>query len=320
MNTGVASAYRLMGRFSRACTLLAIALFAAFKVANFSLGISTQLVIATIALGIGIPHGAIDHLVAMPSHPRRRFVAYIIGYVALAVVAVVLIASWQRVGFDLVVAMSALHFGFGDASYFQEGADFSGEVVGSRLDSLIYALPAGLIPLILPLTNALTTPALTRINSHLVNWAGGESITLRAITFSIGGLGFAWLALRRRWALAVDLLLLGVLALATPPLITFAVYFGCWHAVRHTARLVPKLPRALKAASSGGSGQAIWAAVWPGLYALVGTLAVAVFLMLTDRHGFASSMLWSALVIVWALTVPHMLTTARFDLRSLRLW
>jgi Brp/Blh family beta-carotene 15,15'-monooxygenase len=109
-----------------------------------------------------------------------------------------------------------------------------------------------------------------------------------------------------------------VLALIAPPLIAFAVYFGFWHALRHTARLVPKLPKAQQYIGSGDWHKAIWAVVFPGLYAIAGTLLIAIGLMIINPENFSSSLLWSTLVIIWALTVPHMATTAKFDFAALK--
>ena len=79
-----------------------------------------------------------------------------------------------------------------------------------------------------------------------------------------------------------------------------------------------KLPSAKKFALEGRGLKALWAAIFPGLYAVAGTALVAVGLMLFDRSGFSSGLLWSTLVVIWALTVPHMLTTSRFDLRAIK--
>ena len=117
--------------------------------------------------------------------------------------------------------------------------------------------------------------------------------------------------------MASDLLLLFGLSLLAPPLIAFAAYFGFWHALRHTARLVPKLPSAHEAALQGNPLKSIKKAVMPGLYAVAGTLIIAAIAMVQFPNQFSSSLLWSTLVIVWALTVPHMMTTARFDLQAL---
>jgi Brp/Blh family beta-carotene 15,15'-monooxygenase len=105
------------------------------------------------------------------------------------------------------------------------------------------------------------------------------------------------------------------LSLLAPPLIAFAVYFGCWHAVRHTARLVPKLPKALAFARSIKPLKAFISAVIPGLYAVLGTILLAVGLMVFRPEYFDTGLLWTILVIIWALTIPHMLTTAKFDLQ-----
>ena len=318
MNSGLSRVYALAQRFSRAAVVLAALLFVALRVLNVDLAIGIQIAIALLALALGIPHGAIDHLITLPATPRSRFALFILGYIAIAVLAGFGIASWNLHGFQGVLLMSALHFGIGDAAYANEWRDAQGLSRRPWSVEISYALPAGLMPVILPLTDSRSLSALNRINHSLGNWAGSHGSVIRQATLALAALGLLIALVARATDFAIDLILLALLSEITPPLITFAIYFGCWHAVRHTARLVPKLPRALKAASENQSRQAYAAAIIPGLYAVVGTLALGGALMIWDPHSFGSGLFWSTLVIVWSLTVPHMLTTARFDWRAVR--
>jgi hypothetical protein len=62
----------------------------------------------------------------------------------------------------------------------------------------------------------------------------------------------------------------------------------------------------------GSTKGSFWLAIAPGLPALVGALFAAVAIgALTDFES--DSLLWTMLSIVWALTVPHMVATARLD-------
>ena len=318
MNSGLSRVYELAQRFSRAAVVLAVLLFVVLRVLNVNLAIGIQIAIALLALALGIPHGAIDHLITLPSTPRSRFALFILGYIAIAVLAGFGIASWNLHGFQGVLLMSALHFGIGDAAYANEWRDAQGLSRRPWSVEISYALPAGLMPVILPLTDSRSLSALNRINHSLGNWAGSHGSVIRQATLALAALGLLIALVARATDFAIDLILLALLSEITPPLVTFAIYFGCWHAVRHTARLVPKLPRALKAASENQSRQAYAAAIIPGLYAVVGTLALGGALMIWDPHSFGSGLFWSTLVIVWSLTVPHMLTTARFDWRAVR--
>jgi Brp/Blh family beta-carotene 15,15'-monooxygenase len=124
------------------------------------------------------------------------------------------------------------------------------------------------------------------------------------------------LAITKRVRESIDIALLLGLALLTPPLIAFAVYFGCWHAMRHTARLTLSLPRTVQNLDEGKTGKAFLNAVIPGLPALVGTFVVAGALALSGRD-FTDEFFWMALVVVWALTVPHMAVTAKLDRAAL---
>jgi len=305
-------------RWSRIGAIASVALVVLIQLIFGEINLSTQLVLALVALVIGIPHGAIDHLIAIPAKPRGRFIAYIAGYVAIAVLAGWAIATWNLIGFQVVILMSALHFGFGDASFINEDRSAQEKEKNSLPTEVLYALPAGFLPVILPLTDTRTLDALERIHPNLENWAGNQVSLFRNLTLLVGVLSLVYFLLTRRFSMAIDILILAVLALIAPPLIAFAVYFGFWHALRHTARLVPKLPKAQQHILSGDWHKAIWSVVFPGLYAIAGTLIIAIGLMIASPDNFSSSLLWSTLVIIWALTVPHMATTSKFDFAALK--
>lgn len=298
--------------------LASLAIVIAAQLILGDIPLSLQLVIAMIALLVGIPHGAIDHLITIPRTSQRKFIAYIVGYIVIAILAGWAIATWNLLGFQIVVVMSALHFGFGDAAYRNEETVYLREDKYPLWVESAYAIPAGFLPVVLPLTDSRTLDALERIQPTLINWAGSNSNAIRSYTLVAGVACILLLIVTRHYSHALDLSLLAILAITAPPLIAFAIYFGFWHAIRHTARLVPKLDSAMKYIDEENPKRAIAAAVIPGLYAIAGTFVLALGLMLASPDKFSSSMLWSTLVIIWALTVPHMATTARFDFSAFK--
>lgn len=297
--------FGLVRRLSTLAALLGIGLSLIFKAALGSNHLGWQVAIALIALAIGIPHGAVDHLITIPRTSKVRFYRFIALYVVVAILAALAILKWNVIGFQIVVLMSALHFGFGDASFLAE----SGELKMNRATEIAYALAAGSLPVVLPLVNGKSTSALERVNHHLVNWAHGATHGLEILVWTFAAIAFAFLLIQKRWRDVLDLIALALLAVIAPPLVAFAVYFGCWHATRHTARLT----LLLKASSTP-----LWSAFKAGLPALLGTVIVAGGIALVSKNGFSSTLLWSLLVVIWALTVPHMATTARFDVKALK--
>ena len=89
-------------------------LFAAFFGSD---NLNWQIGLAVIALIIGIPHGALDHLVTLPKGKPVKMALFVLIYVLIAVAAVWAILRWNVLGFQLVVIMSAAHFGVGDAAF-----------------------------------------------------------------------------------------------------------------------------------------------------------------------------------------------------------
>ena len=273
-----------------------------------------QLVLAIIALGIGIPHGAMDHLVTLPKSAPVRMALFVIIYVAIALLAIYAILRWNVWGFIFVVVMSATHFGIGDAAFLSERDSLSGD---SRVSAWFYAPAAGLLPVAIPLVNSRSTDALEKVNPALIDWHRGYTTEILILVAVVATLSLFALLQRKRFRDAIDIALLAALASFAPPLVAFAVYFGCWHAMRHTARLTSLLPNSESAYLRGRPGQAFIAAVIPGLPALVGTFIFVVILAGFVQQDLSDKFLWLTLVTIWALTVPHMIVTARLDRAAL---
>ena len=302
-------------KFSRFAIGFAIVLSFIFAQLIESSDITWQVIVALIALAVGIPHGALDHLVTLPRTSSAKMALFILGYVAVAIAAVVALLTWNVIGFIGVVVMSAVHFGIGDAAFISEMDRRSSYT--NRFPRFSYAAAGGALPVVIPLVSDKSSAALERVNASLINWHQGFNDELLLLTLVIFAIALLRLLQKRRISDGIDLSLLYLLALTAPPLVAFAVYFGCWHAMRHTARLTLVLPRSQKAFAEGRSTDAFLSAIWPGLPALIGTFVIAGIVIAFRGGSVSDQFLWITLVIVWALTVPHMAVTARLDRKAL---
>ena len=302
-------------KFSRFAIGFAIVLSFIFAQLIESNDITWQVVVALIALAIGIPHGALDHLVTLPRTSSATMAVFIIVYVAVAIAAVVALLTWSVIGFIGVVVMSAVHFGIGDAAFISEIDRRS--VDQKPFQKYLYAAAAGTLPVVIPLVNEKSNSALEKVNPQLLDWHQGLNNDLMLWTMVLTAIVLLRLVQKRRDGEAIDLVLLYLLAVTAPPLVAFAVYFGCWHALRHTARLTLTLPSSQAAFAEGNLKRAFIKAVLPGTPALIGTFVVAAALVIFRGDSLNDQFLWVTLVVVWALTVPHMAVTARLDRKAL---
>ena len=303
--------------FSTLAAIFAIIVSGLFTLFNFGENLGWQVGLAVFALAIGIPHGAVDHLVALPATSKPKLAILIAGYVAIAILAVLAILHWNMLGFQLVLAMSAFHFGFGEASFIAEQDRLTGRRRMKSKTQNMFAISSGVIPVFIPLLKESTTSALREINPLLIEWASDVAPQLKFLVALFFVATLILLMTEKRLREVIDLIVLAALALIAPPLVAFAVYFGCWHAMRHTARLTLILPKAKSAAERNNPRKSFIAAVIPGLPALFGTVVVALVIAVLDSTNIDASYLWYLLVVVWALTVPHMLVTTKIDRAAL---
>jgi Brp/Blh family beta-carotene 15,15'-monooxygenase len=302
-------------KFSRFAIGFAIFLSFIFAQLIESSDITWQVVVALIALAVGIPHGALDHLVTLPRSSAAKMAVFILIYVAVAIAAVVALLTWSVIGFIGVVVMSAVHFGIGDAAFVSEIDRRSDD--RKPFQKYLYAAAAGTLPVVIPLVNEKSNSALEKVNPALLDWHQGLNNDLMLWTMVLTAIVLLRLVQKRRDGEAIDLVLLYLLAVTAPPLVAFAVYFGCWHAMRHTARLTLTLPSSQATFAQGNLKRAFIKAVLPGTPALIGTFIVAAAIVIFRGDSLDDQFLWVTLVVVWALTVPHMAVTARLDRKAL---
>lgn len=302
-------------KFSRFAIGFAIVISFIFAQLIESSDITWQVVVALIALAVGIPHGALDHLVTLPRSSAAKMAVFILIYVAVAIAAVVALLTWSVIGFIGVVVMSAVHFGIGDAAFISEIDRRSSDQ--KPFQKYLYASAAGTLPVVIPLVSEKSNSALEKVNPQLLDWHQGLNNDLMLWTMVLTAIVLLRLVQKRRDGEAIDLVLLYLLAVTAPPLVAFAVYFGCWHAMRHTARLTLTLPSSQAAFAEGNLKRAFIKAVLPGTPALIGTFIVAAAIVIFRGDSLDDQFLWVSLVVVWALTVPHMAVTARLDRKAL---
>jgi Brp/Blh family beta-carotene 15,15'-monooxygenase len=301
--------------FSRYCILFGILTSLVFLGLG-GLPIGWQVVLALIALTVGIPHGAADHIISVPKFASGRMALFLVGYLSVVGVAIWAILSANLLGFQLVVLMSVIHFGIGDAAFISE-LD-ARKQSKSKFPKLPYIIASGLTPVVIPLSNSESAAALNAVNPLLVNWAGSITPLLFSGMVTISLVSIIWMVVRQRHQEAIDLSLLLVLALVASPLVAFAFYFGFWHALRHTGRLSLEIPTSTKMHERGRPMAALGKAIWAGVPALFLVIVFTVMLGLVQGFEVGQDLLWYLLVVIWALTVPHMALTLRLDIKALR--
>jgi beta-carotene 15,15'-dioxygenase len=334
----------LLPRARRASRLLAAgSLVASAALSRRPPGGIAQQAMVLAALVLGMPHGASDTelLRTAARGSRTRHGALIGAYLSAAAGATVLVRRGGGAVERGVLLASAAHFGEGETACWTAppaGASrHHGLLRGLTAAVTTVALPAAVAlanrrPAEVGLTGALSSPAgrTAAVGASAgpprVGAGSGRGVPARA-TGERSGLalladpttrravvplttaaaaGVAALAAAGDREAAADSALLLALDLVAPPSLAFATYFGGWHALRHTARVVDalvadgELPEqtSLPGAVLELGRRSAWAAG-------VGLVASAV-LALSDREHASDN----AFAAVLGLTVPHMTTVA----------
>ncbi len=212
----------------------------------------------------GLPHGAVDHLVParvggrdgrhLTGSTRRSAAAVGVAYLLLGGGYVVIWLQAPRIAALAFIVMTVVHWGQGDVWVLVRLLDATH--LRSRALRVATLAVRGGLPMFVPL---LAFP--DRYQTVVSAWVAlfGAPLSLPWLfapgTRAVLGAGFALLTLgtvaagwltvganssaRRAWQVdATEVGLLWAYFALVPPLVAVGLYFTCWHALRHIARLV----------------------------------------------------------------------------------
>jgi Brp/Blh family beta-carotene 15,15'-monooxygenase len=246
----------------------------------------TELLAAAWLIGlVGLPHGAIDPLLAARVYRIRRPVDWAVFGLRYVALAAVVVMAW-------FVAPSLFLLGFLVISVIHFADDLPPQTL--RLSRIVY----GATVIVLPTVRYASDTA------YLLGLvAGAEAaapvtalLQLLAWPLALAAAGLVVIESRRDRRSALDMAAVALLAALSPPLVSFTVFFCLMHSLRHLLRA---------AMSVGGTSVPTLAraARWP----LLGTGAVAAAgWVLLGGQTLDAAVMQLVFVGLAALTLPHM--------------
>ena len=234
---------------------------------------------------LGVAHGATDdtNLHRIGYRPRGGRFALSAAYGTLAIATFVLARRAPDLAGRALFALSWLHFGSGDAAF--------ARACGGRDRFSTEAFVRGALPLCIAGTGS-----------------GSRAVAAVAALAALAHVA------RGRVADALDLTIPTTLLLATPERFGFAIYFGAWHSVRHTALLLERDARGGSLAVRAGrfareSFGNVAIALAAGVLAFIASPKISVRRADVDHED-----VFGALIL--AITVPHQLAVWLFERRT----
>lgn len=266
---------------------------------RFDFGVQVAVLLAGIVL-VGFPHGAFDHLVArpvlLPWLGSFWWLHFLFGYLGLAGIVWLGWMFAPAATLALFLAGSVLHFGLGDT---EDG------LLPDRVPRLLGLVSYGALPILLPI--ALHPAEAAPVLAAMAGW--DPPVMQRVLSGAIWlvpawAVAFGWIMsvawrekqdISERLATAAGFMLL-------PPMLSFGLYFGLGHSVRHVLRL----------GAWRDAAQPKVAARWAAHVMLPASAVCAAGLvgLACLNDDTTRGLLAPAFRIISALTMPHMIVTA----------
>jgi Brp/Blh family beta-carotene 15,15'-monooxygenase len=275
---------------------------------------------------LGMPHGAIDHLLFFRARRQRMGLValgiFVAAYLGLAVLMAGIWLLWPVFCCFALLGLTWFHWGEGDHFYEQMRGGGGGALFGGVRGAFPMLLPLIFHPeaYVLVMMGAVAMSGAVIPEGWLTMLVSRDFRLVLLLSFVLAVLGERW---RSRgcpgWTRqSMEHILLGVLFLVLPPLLSIGIYFMFWHSLRHIRMMGNRLGSPLMEA-----GRLDWGVFyrWAAPFTVGGiAFVVAWWMGQGGGQGGIPALVGSYLVILWALTWPHALVThaifGREDLRG----
>lgn len=261
---------------------------------------------------VGIPHGALDHLIAANVFEQgNRLIDHLKFYGWYIVLMVFIAGLWfiyPEAGLLLFLIISVLHFGQADIEGFYH-ADHQHEVSQLMMNSTAISRGIMIIGLILSAFPNQVLPILEAAvgtKSWFTNWLSESSHVLKwGVILQYGVIALLFLktsilSQNKKLFFIVDSILITILFLTVPPLASFAVYFALWHSIGH----IGEITSYFKGIDQPLTLVVFYMKALP--FSLVSFAGLGVLLFVTQSLSMENQIISLTFVLISVLTLPHM--------------
>ena len=262
-------------------------------------------VVVLSVLVIGIPHGAIDHIMAAELYDLNQTLKdHLLFYASYLLVMIVIGVLWiflPEAGMALFLIISIYHFGQADMEEFL--------IRHEPFNRLFYFARGFLIIGLIIFSDPLTTYPImadamridTIVFSGFMPAATFSLWFIISVYFIISTAAVLTNRIEDASTFIVDSLLLTFFLLVTGPLIGFAVYFALWHSAGHINEMREFFEDRGKSLSVGK----FYKKATP--FTIVSIIGLALLLYINVQLNLENQFLSLMFILISVLTLPHML-------------
>jgi len=260
-----------------------------------------------VMITVGIPHGAVDHLVSAKiynlSTSLRDQIKFYLPYLTLMLLMGGIWYVSATLGFFIFILCTVYHFGQADLVHLSLPASTKKILYLSRgfmiMGLLIFFHPH----ITFPIMDAIAgfSLAADTVEIELSLWIGTALATQYLLLLSSALYFYRHRIETNPWYVWTDSLLIILLFAVTEPITAFAVYFACWHSIGH----INELKSFFRTQNRDWSMVEFYKHSW--FFSLISFLGLVFLYWIYEAFGSDLQMIAILLILISVLTLPHML-------------
>ncbi|WP_373494636.1 Brp/Blh family beta-carotene 15,15'-dioxygenase [Aquiflexum sp.] len=241
-----------------------------------------------IMVTIGIPHGAIDHLLANPRMEKKNLYKFLSKYVLIIAAYLLVWYFFPKTALLLFILMSSFHFG---------QSHFINDRI-NNLKSLTY-FSLGAFYLCVILWGDFETTAF--ILENTINLKDWENIGwfIIPVLFSLNTFLLLYIQEKKKVMIWTEMIVLGSVLYLVPLLLGFIIYFGFWHAL--PSMLIEY--QTLKHHLAGNKIISFISSLLP--FSLISLVGIAIILGVFSRRMEENELTLIFFILIALISAPH---------------
>lgn len=262
-------------------------------------------ILGLVILVIGMPHGALDHIIAFkafdrPKNFRNQFIFYA-GYLSVMFLYGLFWVFFPFAAFMFFLLMTLYHFGQADAERFS--------FEGWPKHAMLYARGLTIVGLILFSSEPYySSSIIEEVTGYSIAGALFPIVTPDILSNSLAliyPISYLLLTILKKpenllSLLSLDAIIVPFLFYYCDPIFAFSVYFGCWHAFNHTKTMLNFLEK------FGEEVSFIWFYKSTFLYSVISYAGLIALYFILQAFGNEELLVALLFILISVLTLPHM--------------